>query len=280
MVISLLFIIIGSMVLTTNISADTVWNDNFDDNKADGWKREIVDWYLDEPFTRLTAKFDTSTGTLKAPDETPGNIWYLATYESNIDIGTWMFDINILDTPWGDFGVLLMGDDWADYPTKSYGYDLIFSTKHGNPWPDSKGAIFLLKLNGWREAWYNIGKWSSTEEIVGEHHVIVTRDPEGIFNVYLNDELILHVEDSRPEFGMFSTFRFFAPSGPSIDNIVVLDTYDIETARDWTEPEIIPEPTTVPTLKSQVGIIGFPVESLSIGLTITILVLWFRQRTN
>jgi hypothetical protein len=280
MVKLLIFIIIGSMVLTTNISADTIWYDNFDDNKADEWKTEIIDWYLDDPFTRRAANFDTSTGTLKTPGETPGNIWYLATYESNIDIGTWMFDINILDTPWGDFFVLLMGDNWADFPTKSYGYDLEFSTKDGYPEPDSKGAIVLRKLNGWFEAWYTIGEWSTTEEIVGEHHVIVTRDTAGIFDVYLNDELIMHVDEPRPEFDMFSTFRFFAPSGPSIDNIVVLDTYDIETARDWAELETTPEPTPVPTPKSQVGIIGFPVESLSIGLVITILVLWFRQRTN
>jgi hypothetical protein len=129
------------------------------------------------------------------------------------------------------------------------------------------------------ENWVYIGEWSTTEEIVGEHHVIVTRDAEGVFDVYLNDELIMHVEDPSPEFGRFSTFRFFAPSGPSIDNIVVLDTCDIETARDWTEPETTPEPL-VPTPKSQVGISGFPVESLSIGLAITILVLWFRQRPN
>jgi hypothetical protein len=146
------------------------------------------------------------------------------------------------------------------------------------------------------ENWVYISEWSTTEEIVGEHHVIVTRDTEGVFDVYLNDELIMHaedpspefgrfstfrfVEDPSPEFGRFSTFRFFAPSGPSIDNIVVLDTCDIETARDWTEPETTIEPAPVPTPKSQVGISGFPVESLSIGLAITILVLWFRQRSN
>jgi len=274
-------IILASIFLTVNIAfADTVWYDNFDDNEADGWKTEIIDWYLDDPFTRRAAKFDTSNGTLKAPGETPENIWYLATYESNIDIGTWMFDINILDTPWKDFFVFLMADNWANYPEKSYGYHLEFSTKVGYPELFSKGAIVLTKLNGLIENWYNIGEWSTTEEIVGEHHVIVTRDIEGVFDVYLDDELIMHVEDPSPEFGKFSTFRFSAPSGPSIDNIVVLDTCDIETARDWTEPETSPEPTSVSTPKSQVGISGFPVESLSIGLAITILVLWFHQRTD
>jgi hypothetical protein len=256
-------IILATIFLTVNIAfADTIWYDNFDDNEADGWKTEIIDWYLDYPFTRRAAKFDTSNGTLKAPGETPGNIWYLAAHESNTDIGTWMFDINVLDTPWHDFFVFLMSDNWANYPERSYGYYLEFSTKVGYPELFSKGAIVLRKLNGLMENWVYIGEWGTTEEIVGEHHVIVTS------------------EDPSPEFGRFSTFRFFAPSGPSIDNIVVLDTCDVETAKDWTEPETTPETTTVPTPESQVGISGFPVESLSIGLAITILVLLPRQRTN
>ncbi len=234
-------IIIASMFLSIGIVyADTVWCDNFDDKVADGWEMEVLDWSLDDPFTGEAVEFDTSTGTLKAPGDTPGNIWYLATYDSNLDVGTWMFDVNIQDTPWEHFYVFLMADDWAEYPTKSYSYDIVFSTEHGYPEPDSKGAIALFKRNGYRVKWDTIGEWSTTEEIVGKHHIIVTRDPEGVFDVYLDDELIIHVEDDEPEFGMFSTFRFEAPSGPEIDNVVVLNTYDIEIARAYEpKPEFV-----------------------------------------
>jgi hypothetical protein len=282
MVKLLIFAVISSMVLSINfVSANTVWYDTFDDKEADGWETEILDWDLDEPFTGEAADFDTSTGTLKAPGETPGNIWYLATYASNIDIGTWMLDIDILDTPWEHFYVFLMADDWADYPRKSYSYDLVFSTEIGYPESDSKGSIALFKRNGWSATWDTIGEWSTTEELVGKHHIIVTRDPDGVFDIYLDDELILHVEDDEPRFGMFSTFRFEAPSGPSIDNVVVLYTYDIETARKWTEPE--PEPTPTPSPEptpepTPGGIPAFTAESVFLGIILGILILWISRR--
>jgi hypothetical protein len=114
---------------------------------------------------------------------------------------------------------------------------------------------------------------------VGWHHIDVTRDPDGIFDVYFDDELIMHVEDDEPEFGMFSTFRFESPSGPEIDNVVVLDAYDIETAREWTEPE--PEPESEPEPEQQPkpgGIPGFTVESVILGLTVGAFILWMVQR--
>ncbi len=263
--------IIALAFLTINlVDADTVWYDNFDDKEADGWETEILDWDLDDPFTGEIAEFDMSYGSLKAPGETPGNIWYLATYESRQDTGTWMFDINILDTPWEHFYVFLMTDDWTDYPDKAYSYDLVFSTEPGYPDADSKGAIALFKRNGYRVKWDIIGEWATNEEIVGEHNIIVTRDPDGVFDVYLDDELIIHVEDKEPEFDVFSTFRFETPSGPEIDNVVVLDTYDIQNARAWSEPTPEPEPVA----ESNEGIPGFTVYSITIGLVLGISLIW------
>jgi hypothetical protein len=92
--------ITASMLISTSIAyAETVWYDTFDDKEADGWEMEILDWDLPDPFTEEAVEYDTSAGTLKAPGDTPGNIWYLATHESNIDYGTWSFDVNIIDTP-------------------------------------------------------------------------------------------------------------------------------------------------------------------------------------
>jgi len=272
----LIFLFTCSIALSISlVSADTVWFDNFDDKDTDGWETEVLDWDLDDAFTGDVAEFDTSDGTLKAPGETPGNIWYLATYNSGQDVGTWMFDVEILDTPWEHFYVFLMADDWENYPRKAYSYDIVISTEHGYPEPDSMGAIALFKRNGWSAQWDTIGEWSTSEEIVGKHQIIVLRDADGVFDVYLNDELIMQVEDSEPVFDVFSTFRFEAPSGPSIDNVVVLDTYDIETAREWTEPE--PEPTPEPTPKPNGGIPGFPLESIVIGIALVILLLWSRK---
>jgi len=273
-------IVVAFMCFSIGIAcADTVWYDTFDDEELVGWETEILDWDLSDAFTGEVAEFDTSNGTLKAPGGTPGNIWYLATYNSSIDIGTWSFDVNIVNTDWEHFYVFLMTDDWADYPDKAYSYDIVFSTELGYPEPDSKGSIALFKRNGYRVKWDTIGEWSSTEEILGWHHVDVTRDPEGVFDVYLDDELIMHVEDDEPEFGMFSAFRFEASSGPEIDNVVVLDTYDVETAREWTkpEPEPEPEPEVEPEPESR-GIPGFTIESVVLGLVVGAFLLLMVQR--
>jgi len=206
---NLSLIIICSFLISMNSAyGDTVWYDNFDDKEPDGWETEILDWDLSDAFTGEPAEFDTSDGTLRAPGETPGNIWYLATHNSSIDVGTWSFDVNIVNTDWEHFYVFLMTDDWEDYPSKAYSYDIIFVTEHGDLEPDSKGGIVLYKRPGYRIQWDTIGEWSSTEEILGWHHIDVTRDPDGVFDVYLDDELIIHVEDESPVFDMFSTFRF------------------------------------------------------------------------
>jgi hypothetical protein len=273
--------IIAFALITINLAnADTVWYDNFDDKEADGWETEILDWDLSDPFTGEAAEFDMSGGSLKAPGETPGNIWYLATYESSQDTGTWMFDVNVVDTDWEHFYVFLMTDDWADYPRKAFSYDLIFITEQGDLEPDSEGGIVLFKRNGWSAVWDTIGEWSSTEEITGMHNIIVTRDPDGVFDVYLDDELIIHVEDDEPEFDVFSTFRFEASSGPEIDNVVVLDTYDVETARTWSEPTPEPEPEPEPVAESNGGIPGFTVYSIMLGLVLGSSLIWIRSTKN
>ena len=269
---NLSLIIICSFLISMYAAyGDTVWYDNFDDKEPDGWETKILDWDLSDAFTGEPAEFDTSDGTLKAPGETPGNIWYLATHNSSIDVGTWSFDVNIVNTDWEHFYVFLMTDDWEDYPSKAYSYDIIFVTEHDDLEIDSKGGIVLYKRPGYRIQWDTIGEWSSTEEILGWHHIDVTRDPDGVFDVYLDDELIIHVEDEAPVFDMFSTFRFEASSGPEIDNVVVLDTYDIETAREWTEPE--PEPEPEPSDEAG-GIPGFPVTALLFGLFFIALVFY------
>ena len=272
---TLSLIVIASIFLSIGIAhADSVWYDTFDDKELDGWETELLDWDLSDAFTGEPAEFDISNGTLKAPGDTPGNIWYLATYNSSTDIGTWSFDVNIVNTPDEHFYVFLMTDDWADYPGKAYSYDLIFITEAGDLEPDSQGGVVLFKRPGWRSKWDTIGEWSSTEEITGWHHIDVTRDPDGVFDVYLDDELIIHVEDETPEFDVFSTLRFEASSGPEIDNVVVLDTYDIETAREYEiEPEPEPEPETKPG-----GIPGFTIESVILGLTVGAIILWMIQR--
>ena len=235
-------LIIAFMFLSIiSVKAETVWYDNFDDNEADGWEMDKLDFDADPIFVGTT-EFDTSAGTLKVSGGQTWD-WLLATHDSHVDIGTWMFDINIVDTPGEHFYIFLMSDDWATYPTKAFSYDLVISTYVGFPNTDSRGAISLFKRNGWRAQQVDLGPiWSSTEKIVGWHKIIITRDPDGVFDVYLNPEgldaePIIHVEDKDPVFGLYSTFRFEANPGPEIDNVVVLDTYDFESAIAWTEPK-------------------------------------------
>ena len=268
---TLILIVTASILLSiSTVYAETVWSDDFNDNNADGWIMEKLDWAIVDPFTGEAVEFDTSAGTLKSPGDTPGNIWYLATHECNIDYGTWSFDVNIVDTPWEHFYVFLMTDDWAEYPDKAYSYDLVFSTEAGYPEPDSKGAIALFKRNGYKVFWYTIGEWSTAEEIIGWHHIDVTRNPDGVFDVYLNTQPIMHVEDYDPIFGEFSTFRFEASSGPEIDNVVVLDTYEVamfELSNLVVEPDSVDKGKDV-TVSVECTNVGFGSGSYSVVLKI------------
>lgn len=252
---ALFLVIIASTLLTARVVySATVWSDDFDDKNIDDWETELLDWDLIDAFTGETVEFDLSDGTLKCPGETPGNIWYLATHESTVEYGKWSFDVNIVDTPDEHFYVFLMTDDWPDYPAQAYSYDLIFITGEGDPEPDSKGGIILYKRAGYQALWYDIGAWGSTEEILGWHHIEVTRDTDGAFDVYLDDEHIIDGEDTDPKSGVFTTFRFEAPSGPEIDNIVIEDS-------------IVEEPEPEPEEESTGGSIpGFPMWSLFLGL--------------
>jgi hypothetical protein len=101
-----------------------------------------------------------------------------------------------------------------------------------------------------------LGEWSSTEEFTGWHHVEVTRDADGVFDVSFDEEHIIHVEDEEPESGMFTTFRFEAPSGVELDNIVVSDL----------------------TEESSGGIPGFPIMSIVVGLTAISVLNYIRKK--
>lgn len=268
LIILFLSIIAVSLVTQVAYSAE-VWSDDFDDQELEEWTTEVLDWDLFDAFTGESAEFDLSEGTLKAPGDTPGNIWYLANHNSTVEYGEWSFDVNVVDNPEMHFYVFLMTDDWAEYPYKSYSYDLIFITQPDDLEPGSLGGVVLFKRDGWSASWDTMDYWSSNEAIFGWHHVKVTRNLDGVFDVYFDDGLIIHVEDDEPQSGMFNAFRFEACSGPELDNIVVSDLSVEEP-----EPEQISETEEE---SPNGGIPGFPILSITFGLLSFIAIFYFKK---
>ena len=268
----LFLILLTTSILTmaTVAYSATIWSDDFEDNNLDDWTTELLDWDLFDAFTGETVEFDLSEGTLKCPGDTPGNIWYLANHESTVEYGEWSFDVNIIGTPWEHFYVFIMTGDWEDYPSKAYGYDIVFSTEHGYPEEDSMGAVALFKRDGWKASWDTLDEWSTSEELTGWHTVKVTRDIDGVFDVYFDEELILHVEDEEPMSDFCTAFRFEAPSGVEIDDVVVSDlSVDEPDIGETSEDE-----------STGGGIPGFPVMSLCLGLAVVSYLKFRRQETS
>ncbi|MFW9964811.1 MAG: OmpL47-type beta-barrel domain-containing protein [Candidatus Sifarchaeia archaeon] len=183
------------------------WSDDFNDGNFDGWSvtrggYSAANYYLEGM---------TST-------------WNYIEHASTAVVGSWSFDYNFYGGPdgiWqgpdGDLGIWFIANDhWhsGDTTQLQSGYFIYFHP-HVN-------AIELWMDPG--DEGYNrvlLGSWSPPN-FVKSWHVDITRDSNGVFNVYLDG--VNRIQATDTTFYTSSFFGFLGYNLQEMDNVVVQDT--------------------------------------------------------
>ena len=174
-------------------SATIVWTDAFDDGNFDGW-------------TVTYGAFSCAENALLA-------IQYSSTihYPSTVMVGTWSFDLFVVDSGTSCLHVCFYCESFAIYPIT--GMDLKVS-RNG------------FELMYWLDAYDDsIGEYFPPFVMTGWQHIDITRDDTGLIRVYINDSLRIETVDNR--IPSSSYFYLLTNQGEGIDNIVVSDSVDI-----------------------------------------------------
>jgi hypothetical protein len=254
-----LILMLGIMPSTTN--AALVWEDNFDDGNYDGWSITGVNGSITHGYTEVDGNFTADYGYLEAL----GPYWNHAQHPSLVANGTWSFDIDAVNTPEKHFYVIFMSVDANITEGAPDGYSFMIAT---DPYTqDLFMGYALLRYGGGVVDGPPLGVYETDSGVRGIHHIDITRDLSGEFNIYIDGCLRITTTDTtytRSEY-----FRFHTPAGPSIDNITVYDTVeDIES--------ICPTTTTPPittTTPNGTPPPSIPLEWIAIGGGAVVLVL-------
>jgi hypothetical protein len=199
------------------------WSDDFDDGNYDGW-------------TVNEGTFDASGGMLTATGYAPGPDWGGIDHQSNTSMGTWSFDLHVVEET-----VVPPTHLWICFMRESRGFAF-----EGNIYAIEllSTTLYLYKGSGTSLGSYSMGY------INGYHHIRIERNTTdaNYFYVYHNDVLAIEAFTlvNPYDWGYFS---FHSTLGSSIDNITVTEFVEDPTPTPTpTETEsTTPEPSTTPT---------------------------------
>ncbi|MFX1343210.1 MAG: hypothetical protein ACFFAL_11030 [Promethearchaeota archaeon] len=244
------------------VSAALVWNEDFTVTTVE----ELDDWVLqgyeliDSTFYQVDHGFTIVNGELTAEDVyVPWSIYMSqvrrAIHNSTVAYGTWSFDWRVSGSQNGYDGVEFMFTDLRDEYNltgefTSYamtGYTLILDTIENDEMYIEKFAVTHGVI---------LVRHDFPSDLIGQHHIDVTRSLEGEFNVYFDSQLVLNVIDA--DVTSCEKFNFVSFQGnSSIDNIVISDSVDV--ARSELPIELI--------------VIG-----IGIGVTVVAIVIFFKRK--
>ena len=234
-------IIIGMLLVTTAfqvpVKAATSWSDNFDDGDYDGWTTTGVNssYYIPE---YIDANFTIENGMLKAL----GPEWNHANHSSNVAYGTWHFDVLAAESSERHLYVIFMSMNDALLDGAPRGYTLMIATQPYGP--EEFTGFALLRYNEGIVDIAPLGTYETPTGAIGGYHIDITRNLEGVFNVWINGTYRFSGQDTLHTES--ETFRFHTPAGSAIDNINVTDTVDLEppTPTETTSTESTTTSTT------------------------------------
>ncbi len=244
------------------VSAALVWNEDFTVTTVE----ELDDWVLqgyeliDSTFYQVDHGFTIVNGELTAEDVyVPWSIYMSqvrrAIHNSTVAYGTWSFDWRVSGSQNGYDGVEFMFTDLRDEYNltgefTSYamtGYTLILDTIENDEMYIEKFAVTHGVI---------LVRHDFPSDLIGQHHIDITRSLEGEFNVYFDAQLVLNVIDA--DVTSCEKFNFVSFQGnSSIDNIVISDSVDV--ARFELPIELI--------------VIG-----IGIGVTVVAIVIFFKRK--
>ena len=187
-------LLISLVLLNPNsASATLVWSDAFDDGNFDDW-------------TVTYGAFSGAENALLAIQFSSA-----IHHPSTVMVGTWSFDLLIVDSGTSCLHVCFYCESFEIYPIT--GMDLKVSRN---------GFELMYWLDYYDDS---IGEYFPPFVMVGWQHIDITRDDTGLIRVYINDSLRIETVDNRIPSSNY--FYLLTNQGEGIDNIVVSDSIDI-----------------------------------------------------
>lgn len=188
------------------------WSDDFDDGNYDGW-------------TVTGGSFTVTDGQLVVSELVIGDFPAFMDHTSNVTMGTWSFDMTIVDTVDSeDLWVYFMKDEPGYFTGVSLSLEL---------W----GTIVALgRASG--TSFTEFDRWNFPDSKFGQHHFDIIHNETGYFYVYINGSLVIETSGIVPDL-TYDYFSFGGSLETSFDNLVVTE---------YVEP--IPTTTTPPDTTS------------------------------
>ncbi|MFX0051531.1 MAG: hypothetical protein ACFE8U_09600 [Candidatus Hermodarchaeota archaeon] len=211
-IITLSMLVLSGNSLTTRAEGSfsgIVWTEDFDDGT-----------YAPE-WTVMEGDYSASEYFLQAGNDKLQ--YYTINRTSTITSGTWSFDV-FFD------GYVSMGNYLRVYPISSGSISL---PQSGLYLPIENGYGFTqwydgFELNKWNDGEYISFCYDNSfdfENTFNWHHIDITRDSSGKFNVFVNGTLLLQAIDSTHQSS--ENFIFNSKWNHAIDNITVDDTINV-----------------------------------------------------
>ncbi len=219
-----------------------VWSDNFNDGNLDGWT------VFEGSFSATTLRMESGT-----------DLWNFASHPSTVTTGEWRFTVCVdaIAGPAVAFMATTTSGVGLACPSTCY---LIFLSPHG-------GWIRLYKLESGSQS--ILGGYDIDIVLGTVFEVIVTRDSNGQFNVWIDGTHRISAVSTNIESSSYFVVRFH--EGGYIDNIRV---YDEILTTTGTETE-----TTTDTTTTEDGTFTgwqlppLPVEAIGIGIGVVAIII-------
>ncbi|MFX1606530.1 MAG: hypothetical protein ACFFDD_11565 [Promethearchaeota archaeon] len=204
---------------------DLVWSDDFNDGNYDGWT------ICENPNIISGSNWSVANNDLQLDQTTWCDFWEinwgLISYPSDIAYGTWSFDFKANES-------LIVSEQDTTVPENIVqSFSIVFISNdidnlddindwkcywiHFKAEPGGNSFVIYLRKN----LMTVIDRAGTLVPVAGWHHINVTRDTAGYFEVYHNDILIMQGMDT--EIDTSELFVCCAQNGAMFDNIVVDD---------------------------------------------------------
>ena len=252
----ILFIGIVFLVPITRGSAAIVWSEDFEAVPPD-WDFYGYD-YVDDVFVyNNTAAPSVENGVLKMPNTQEGDTWSHAVRTSTVAYGTWSFDWMVPEGTDHESLItvfIMINDMPRDFngtslspPYEHNGY--FINIKSGSAGPSGLADKSIRFGEYITNHVYTHIEHVFDEPITGAHHITITRDTHGEFNIYFDSTVpVLTYIDLSTKYSELCIFGSWY--GDSVfDNITVSSSVDYPTTTvPTTEPTTEPDNTNFPGL--------------------------------
>ncbi|MHA2252043.1 MAG: hypothetical protein ACXAD7_16890 [Candidatus Kariarchaeaceae archaeon] len=224
-----LFSMMLVLLIPLSVNASNGWSDNFEDNNLDGWMLKSYSatstvWYDELSATNDLMALDG--GTLVSPDINSKTDSAHAYHDSSVAYGDWSLDWTVPDDNQSYCAIEFIltnpeyNFDWDGvsglYQSKLIGYSLVlgsYSTDSTTP------TIYLVKLSDGSSP-ITLASHRLNSSFGGAHHIKITRESDGKFEIFFDNELIIEANDNVHQSSVKFAFTSWEGNS-SIDNIII-----------------------------------------------------------